>query len=288
MNACTLLVSALLALAAVAQTGPQVTGSGEKKVEVMPTTMRVIVGLQSEGDTLDAALADIQKKAEELTKKLAELKPAEGTLVTQGPYTGAAGGAEERMRRMMDRRRFGEEEQGKGKGKVTLTTTVRAEWPVAPGDMVAMLREEDRIRQAVQKAVPEQVAGAKVDEEARDEMAMMMEQAYGGEAMPGRPQFLFVAKLPEDLLAKARHEAFLKAKQDAQAISEAAGATLGPLKTVESHAGSGDQEHPEWRYAMRMMGMAEPQGEREAVSPGLRPLTFVVAVSATFELTTAK
>jgi hypothetical protein len=39
---------------------------------------------------------------------------------------------------------------------------------------------------------------------------------------------------------------------------------------------------------MRMMGMAEPQGEREAVSPGLRPLTFVVAVSATFELTTAK
>jgi len=286
MNACTLMVSALLALAAVAQTGPQVTGSGEKKVEVMPKTMRLVVAVQGEGDTLEAALADIQKKTDELTKKLAELKPAEGTLVTQGPYAGPAGGAEDRMRRMMDRRRFGEEEQAKG--KVTLTTTVKAEWPVAPGDIVAMLREEDRIRQAVQKAVPAQAAGEKTDEETRDEMAMMMEQAYGGEAVPGRPQFLFVATLPDDQLAKARHEAFLKAKQDAQAISEAAGATLGPLKTVESHAAAGDEEHPEWRYAMRMMGVAEPQGEKEAVSPALRPLTFVVAVSATFELAAAK
>jgi len=285
MNACALVVSVLLAMGAVAQTERTVSGSGAEKVKVMPTALRVVVAVQSEGDTVDAAIADVQKKADELAKKLAELKPVEGSLAAEGPYDASAGGAEEMARRAMMQNVLGAEPREAGKEKVKLQTTIRAEWALPVGDLAASLREAEKIRQAVKTAAPE-AAAKETDEESNEEMRLAMERGYGQAAVPGRPSFLFVGRLSDDALSKARHEAFLKAQKNAQATAEAAGAALGPLMTVTSQvAPAGEEGYDyEWRYAMRMMGMTEPVAEEEGVSPSLRPLTFTVGVTATFAL----
>lgn len=289
MNACALVVSVLLAMGAVAQTERTVSGSGAEKVKVMPTALRVVVAVQSEGDTVDAAIADVQKKADELAKKLAELKPVEGSLVAEGPYDASASGAEEMgtselMAPLAMPNVLGAEPGEAGKEKVKLQTTIRAEWALPVGDLAASLREAEKIRQAVKTAAPE-AAAKETDEESNEEMRLAMERGYGQAMVPGRPSFLFVGRLSDDALSKARHEAFLKAQKNAQATAEAAGAALGPLVTVTSQVAPAGEEGYEYeRYAMRMMGMTEPVAEEEGVSPSLRPLTFTVGVTATFAL----
>jgi hypothetical protein len=285
MNACALLMSAVLGVGAIAQAEPRVTGHGMEGVNVLPTTLRVVIRLQAAADTLDEAIANVQGQTAELTKKLSELKPAEGTLVVEGPYMGAPGGRREMARRMAMIRRsaFAEEE---ATPKFTLTTSIKAEWALSSKDLVSLLREAQAIQQGVDKAAPQPAAAAKQDMNEEDMEAMLMAEAYGEEeGEPGKPIFVYVAGLAEDVLAAARRRAYQEAKDQARATAEAAGAAMGRLERLESVASPTSDENSEWMYAMMLAGQRSAlQGENEATSPVLRPLSFTVGVTAEFAL----
>src|SRR5207253_1509744 len=70
---------------------------------------------------------------------------------------------------------------------------------------------------------------------------------HGGgveEPKRGEPVFIFVAKIGDEEVARARAEAFKKAQQAAADLAKAAGAQVGSLRRLESQNNGSPDEAP--------------------------------------------
>jgi hypothetical protein len=298
-----LILAGSLAFGGVNEGTPQVNGVGVEKVELLPSVMRMALKIEAKGDTLDTALADLQKQFDELKGKLAAMNPVEGTLKMKGPEL-AGGGPEERMRAMQQmRQRFGrgdnaaEPEKKDGKKQVALDGTIEAEWKLTSADVVGLLRESEKIRDGVTAAIPKKAAGEKKEgasEEDEEAALMRSAQMEQGQMEAGQPVFIFVGSLDKAEVAKARQSAYAKARQSAQETADAAGGKLGALINVSSNANALNEEGYRGDYysmqVMRQtMGMFGPQtDETQAMSPTLKELNFSVMITASFALEGAK
>ena len=299
MSVASLILAGSLAFGSVGEGVPQVSGVGVEKVDLLPSAMRMVLKIEAKGDTLDDALADLQKQFDDLKGKLAATSPVEGTLKMKGPEL-AGGGPDERMRMMQQmRQRFGRNdntaapEKKEGKKVVALEGTVQSEWKLTSGDVASLLRESEKIREAVTAAIPKKAAEEKKSEDEEEAALMQAAQMEQGAMPAGQPTFLFVGSVDKARLAQARQSAFAKARENAQEIAEAAGGKLGALVTVASNAANAEEVNNMDYYSMRFMrqamGMSDRSaGQAEAVSPTLKELSFAVEVNASFALEQAK
>jgi hypothetical protein len=289
MNAYGLVMAFVMALAQVGAAEPQITGQGVQEASVLPSAVQLVIRFQAKGTKLDDVIADIQSQTDSAMKKLAEMNPVKDTLVADGPEllapdeTGQSG-----LARAVMQRRFSPApaEQGKeGEApSLTLSTTVKAEWALASGDLTSILREAEKIKQAVTAAFPEK---PKAEEEmTEEEQEEMLARTAGGseeQLTPGKPSFFYVGRLPAGALDKARRQAFVKARDSAKGTADAAGVALGALAGVACNVNSSREDAYTWRYAM-MMGIGEPGSETEARSPSLRAMKFYVTITAMFKV----
>lgn len=305
MSVASLIVAGSLAFGSVGESVPQVSGVGVEKVDLLPNVMRMALKIEAKADTLDNALADLQKQFDELKGKLAAMNPVEGTLKMKGPEL-AGGGPEERMRMIQQmNQRFGRggahagPEKKEGKKEVALEGTVQADWKLTSADVIGLLRESEKIRDAVTVAIPKKTAEEKKEgaSEEEEEAALMQSAQMGQEDVkPGEPIFIFVGSVDKATLARARQSAYAKARQNAQEIAEAAGGKLGALVIVGANANAGNvgqfrgMDYYTRQFMQQTMSLFDTSEEEaaESQSPTLKELSFSVMISASFALEGAK
>jgi hypothetical protein len=290
MNAVSLVLASFLALVGGPELEAEVNSSASEKVEVLPGALRMRVRLEAEADTMEEAITDIQQQLKDMESKLLALNPEKGTLKIKGPHLGTTGMSREARMMAMMRGRFQEDEEKEAEPekKVALEAALEAEWKLGGGDLVALLRESAALRGSIEKAAPPKVEEKKPTTEEEEERLLMEMAEYEDEEglRAGVPLFSYVATLDKSRLAQARRQAFLKAKQIAQEIAEAAGGRLGPMTRLSSNVRSedvGDEMDYYTLRSFRAMGLyTEGSAETEARSVSLKVLSFHVGVVASF------
>ncbi len=188
-------------------------------------------------------------------------------------------------------------EKKEGKKEVALEGTVESEWKLTSGDAAGLLRESEKIRDAVTAAIPKKGAGEKGSEEDEEAALMQSAQMEQGAMQAGQPAFIFAGSVDKAKLAQARQSAYAKARENAQETAEAAGGKLGALMMVNSSTNTGGGRFGEFngmdyytqQYMRQTMGVFDENSEEtEAVSPALKELSFSVAITASFALEGAK
>ena len=201
---------------------PQVSGVGVEKVDLLPSTMRMALKIEAKGDTLDDALAGLQKQFDELKGKLAATNPVEGTLKMKGPELAGGGPDRAHAHDAADAAALrpspanaAAPEKKEGKKEVALEGTVEAEWKLTSGDVAGLLRESEKIRDAVTAAIPKQAAEEKEASEEDEEAALMQSaQMEQGAMQAGQPVFVFAGSVDKAKLAQARQSAYAKARAE--------------------------------------------------------------------------
>jgi uncharacterized protein YggE len=284
MNLTALVVAGMMALVSSAPQ-PGVVGLGSETVRLMPDTMTVRVNLTATDAQFDKALASIQKQTDDVQKALQGLKMPPAEVNTEGPTLGPmAGGGREDILRMQMMRAMGRDTTApKEEGKVTLSTTVSADWKLAAQDAVALLKETEAIEEAVRAALPKPAEQpADLTEAQQEEMLSQMGNMDQNGPPPGTPTFTFSATLPADKLLAARKTAFQRAVADAKSLAEAGGFTTGGLVSM---SGSVSPENAEESYYIQSVPWFTRTAETVATSPGPIELSFNVRMEVTFGLT---
>lgn len=290
-----------------------VSGQGATALKRQPRILRMKIELTAKGKTLKDALAALKTERESALAKLATLEADKSTLSAGAPRIAAATNDRQQQMEMMVRMRM---QQGGKKPKkapeppVAVQSLVTAEWKLAETDPEKLLLEsrslEDKIRAAGLAASDKKGDLSPEDQEAAEEAAASDGSSFAvpswddgsRQPKPGEPLFLYVAKISPEEHAKALADAFAKARTDAAALSKAAGAELGPLKSLSGTRSMGGASN-EWaamRYnpflqqMMQQMGgdeNGEPAGAAsEAIGPAPQEVTLNVSVVAQFALRT--
>lgn len=275
--------------AAAAADAPLVTANGSEEVKVLPSAVQLTIKLVAKKEVLDEAIVEIETKTKETVAKIKALGPAEGSLVVSGPSQVTMDeDARQRMRRMQGR--YGEEEEDEDKkDEITLSTEVKAQWPLVSTEMIPLLREAAKLRKAVDEAFPQEVKEEKEPEteEEMERMLMAMAEAQGG-APEGRPTFTYISKLSEDQLDKALSKAFAEAKATAARTAKTAGAALGAIVNVNSTIGASASsmraQAMMYEYGYPSAYRSLSGGETEAEAPQLGEYEFAVGVTVSFKL----
>ncbi len=128
---------------------------------------------------------------------------------------------------------------------------------------------------------------------------------YGGggddEMKPGEPIFVYVGKISPEDRSRALAAAFAKARQEAEQLSKAAGAELGPLQSLSEGGAMGGNPQiygftdyyssSRSQVVMRAMAAQGAGGEadpNEALGAQPGDVRLAVSVSASFQLKGAK
>jgi len=291
-------------LPSVSSDSPGITGRGVHSVKCPPSVLRVYLQVSAKGKTLEAALANLEKRRDAIKAQLPKLGGKADTI----KFTALDKVDSSEQEQMMDtlRRQMGSDRVPKKLGapkSVTVNTTFSADWPLSGDTPDKLLLEAEALRK---KLIEADLAGVKAAEaeqtpeerEAAEEIQAMMRERYsGGEAQqkPGTPNLAFVGRLSDDKHEMAMAEAFKQAKANAQRIAKAAGASLGPLVRVSGmsdsfYANMMNRQRTEYSPYMRYAQYQQPwqpqieTDENELTSSNPDEIEFHVNVEAVFSL----
>ena len=191
---------------------------------------------------------------------------------------------------------------------LTVSCLLTCEWNLQGRSAEELLVESHAIEE---KARAADLAGLKSEEKTPEEEELAEEMGddnftvmYGGggddEMKPGEPIFIFVGKISPEDRSQALAAAFAKARQEAEQLSKAAGAELGPLQSLSEGGGMvpGSQYYsyddnpfsaiPGGDAGDRLPGARGEADPNEALGAEPGDVRLAVSVSAAFQLKGAK
>jgi hypothetical protein len=174
--------------------------------------------------------------------------------------------------------------------KRDVIVVLTALWPIAGMSAEETLVFVDRLQfeAATDAGAPEpaeECPPATPEEQVQEMMAQLAEPP----TVDRGPQFLFIAQLGEEPLAKATTEAFTLARQNAERLAWAMGMRLGKLGSVHHTIGGPEPGRPDkllkgQRCAAILAGSAYDLGENEIVSDDPQSAAFTVKVNLHYQL----
>jgi uncharacterized protein YggE len=272
-----------------------VSGTGRAVIKHQPQLVRMQLIISVDGKDIADATGKLKEAKAAAAKKLADLGTNEKS-IDFGPTQIGTGGdvRQQYVQKMMAMRGRGQKPAEKAKS-VTLSTTLKAEWPLKAADADEMLTSAYNLQEKIKNAGLTKKDNKQLTPEEQEAMeeAQAMQAANGGSAAaPGEPSFVYVSKISDAEQTSAMADAFKHATADAAKLANAAGRELGTLahltSTTGSPAPSEDDAQGYARFMMRqMMGesaAAVTTPTDEAVSPQAGPLEFQITVTASFTL----
>lgn len=292
------------------QTPPgAIAATGTATIKRPPAALRLYLELPGKGKTLEEALKNLKDRREAAGVQLDALKVDKDSIKLGNPTLSNVENAQRKQFEMMIARRMSSRGGKLPKGlklpeSFTVSATLTAEWPLTAKTPEEVLLAAHALQEKIKAA---DLAGAKEvqklspeEQEVMEEMAQAMRDQGEEQAQPGRPHFVFVARITPPEREKAMAEAFAKAKTQAVELAKAAGTELGPLLGIAGQGGGSismpDDEMygPRYRsypsFARRMYQGGENSGETADEAAGAEPdgLTFTFNVLATFRLANAE
>jgi uncharacterized protein YggE len=297
----TVALSLLLPAVAVSQSSAPATVSaiGTTELRRQPEVLRVQIELLTRGKSVEEALAKMKERRAAVRTQLTGLGATKESIVFADNNLSSEKTEQQLHMERMGRRggREGKAAKTKQAPPVVISSVVTAEFPLAGTDADSVLAAIHSFQQKVKAA---DMGGLKrgeqqtaQEDEVDEEMALAGEAMDPSEVKRGEPMFLFVCKLSEADRAKARAEAYTKAKREAENLARAAGARLGELNTLSGQSTPGadlDEVSGMSRamyYSMRHAFAnqeASSIDSGEAASPAPGKITVRISVSATFNL----
>jgi len=291
-------------LQARAQTGPvsaKVSGTGTVTIKRPPEALRMQVQLAVHGKDVKDALAKVKARRDAVKAKLVELGADKETIVAGEPHVSVEDSSRRQQMEMMVRQRM--RQQGKRAPKkeeakpVSLTVDLKAEWPLKGADaeqlFVAAYDIQQKATAELAKLRGTEEASAE-EEELAEEMSATM-SFDGSQPNTGEPNFVYVARISKEDVAKALASAYEKARAQAAELSQAAGATLGPLEHLANHSAIGDADNSysgmyyqgnpyAYRAMMQQMQQSSKNddGRTEAIGADPGQVSVSVSVEASF------
>ncbi len=284
-----------------------VAGVGMVALKRRPDVLRMSVDVFAQGKTMKEALATLKDRREAVGGQLATLGAAKDSIVFGEPQINAALLEARRQMEAMIRNRMGNRAKKDPKKGSSIPTVVSAwltaAWLLKGKDTEALLVEIAQLQESINAA---DLAGRKdlekqstEDEELREELEGVQAEAMNNnpnQPQPGTPSYKLVSKITSHDYSQALADAFRKAKSRAEETARAAGAELGPLRQLVSHAQAGGDsdgsDDPRQAYAqmMQMTQMtrdelpleAEPVMEAQGAQPG--EVSYRVTISDSFAL----
>jgi uncharacterized protein YggE len=274
-----------------------VAGSGSVEIKRPPEALRVQVDLLARGKDVKEALAKLKERREAAVAQLTGLGvPKAAVVIGEPTLSSDKTQRQQQIERMMQMRRGGKPARPKAEQPVFVSAPLKADLPlkaVGPEELlVAAHALQEKIKAADLGGLKDVEKPTSPQEE---ELAEEMGPEFGGDEGPkrGEPVFSFVAAVPDAERAKALADAFQKAKRDATRLARAAGAELGPVRTLSENQQTGGLEEdplagPRRFYDMAMVGRPpvppadDERGEAVGGQPG--KVVLRVSVSVQFEL----
>jgi uncharacterized protein YggE len=274
-----------------------VTANGTASIERNPELLRMQVALSAEGKDAREALTKLKDQEQAAREKLKKLGAAEASIDFGDPQA-MAGDRRQQMEQMI-RQRTGRARPTTGPAQpgVTISVTLKAEWPLKGRAAEDLLVEAQELQGKVKAANLTSAAAAKPktpeEEEEAEEAAAL--QTQNGEANPNEAAYFFVSKISDEDRAKATADAFKKARAEAERLAKASGTELGALRQLTGNAGPDLDRYANMneyggqyqRYFYGMMqrmqqGETPDSGEAIGIQPG--KVTYRVMVAASFAL----
>lgn len=286
------------------QTG-SVSASGSGMITLAPQRMRIELVISAKAPSLEEALALLEEKSKAAREQAQKLGAIEDSISMSVVKTGNSDQRAQMARMVQQQLRQGGDKQDEKKdAEAEVVVSLTADWSLSESDTGKKLKQamdlQKQIKEADLAGHKKESKGSEEEEEEAEEsdggMAALgyVNRMYGGQesAIPGQPNFVFVAIITPDERAKAVREAFTEARDQAVQLTEAAGVQLGSLRSLSSTAtGGGDDDDMirAMRYAgMTMGGSFGNDGEKkdriEAKSNQFGELKYRVMVMAAFEI----
>jgi uncharacterized protein YggE len=278
----------------------QVSGTGTVVIKRRPDVLRMQVQLAAHGKDVKEALAKMKMRRDAVRGKLVELGANKDSIEMGEPRAANDESSRQRQVQMMVRERM--RQQGRRAPKtedakpVNLSIDLKAEWPLTGNDAEQVFLKSYEIQQKVTAELTKLRAAEDVspeDEELAEEMAQNM-GFDDGQPKPGEPSFVYAARISNEEINTALSAAFAKAKEQAQQLSQIAGAKLGPLEQLVSHESLADVENHMGAYRnnpylyQALLQQQNPHatndGPKEAVGIDPAQVALSVSVVASFGL----
>ena len=258
MNARKILLSAALGLVGLHVARPAgadtpvgtVSGSGHEVIKRPPELLRMQIELSAKGKTLSDALKKLEARRESALGHLAKIGGEKDATKIGDVHMDASTSDRQRQMEMMVRQRMrqaGKKSKKPAEQPLTVSCLLTCEWKLKGRSAEELLVESHAIEE---KARAADLAGLKAEEKSPEEEELAEEMGddnfavmYGGggddEMKPGEPIFVYVGKISPEDRTQALAAAFAKARQEAEQLSKAAGAELGPLQSLSEGGGMG-------------------------------------------------
>lgn len=278
--------------------GGGVTGTGRVTITRRADVLRAEFVVTARAKDVAGAVAKLKESQSVATRKLKELGASEKS-IEAGPTRQGAGAPDARtqyVQYIQEMQQAALQSGGVPKRPtkprfVTISSTLKAEWPIAATKdddalFIAGTLLQDKIRAAgigKPEAKKQAVEGADDAEDEADSQGSVAE-----------PTFLYIGKVPEAERAAAKTEAFQKAKKDAADIAKAAGAELAGLRglscVVSSPTAAADGTDQGFMKALMQQMSAStalaaaeaPTDEASASSP--IPVSLQITITASFDV----
>lgn len=288
--------TASTALAADADSGGVVSGTGTVKVKRLPQMVRVQTVVSGEGKDIAAAVAKLKEAQAAASRKLAEAGAAEKSIefgaiqMGAGPADAKAQYAQyiQEMQRMAMQQGAAAKKAAKPE-IVIVSATLKAEFPLKAKSEEELFVEGQSLQEKFKATGIHKTEAKKLTPEEEE----ALEEAGGaGAGGSGEPTFQYVCKIPDAERAAARTEAFQKAKQDAADLARAAGSELAGLRqmtaTVTSPTAAEGRGAEFAQTLMQQMtgnytSVVMPEAVTDEASAfGPMPVTLQISVTASF------
>ncbi len=267
--------------------GGVIQSAGTASIKRTADTMRVTIELTAEGKSMKDALETLKARRSAAQEKLAALAPVDKSVEFSEPRVGTEDPRQRQMERMLRNRM-----QQKTPKKTTeappvkVTLNVKAEWSLTGKTGDDLLLAANDLQEKIRAADLGQVKGASLEEqEAMEENG----GNYDGNTpvRPGEPVFAFIARVPENVRAKAMADALGKARTNAERLAKAAGGQLGAIRSLSNQSSPDADETDQYAYQrraymMRYGGGSEDSDEAVSSTPGQAGLNLIVQVSYDF------
>ncbi|MEX0677952.1 MAG: SIMPL domain-containing protein [Pirellulales bacterium] len=281
-----------------------VSGTGMEVIKRQPGFLRLQIELSAKAATLGEALKKLNARRDAALEQLAKMSSEKETIEAGAPHIDTAGNDRQRQIEMMVQQRLrqrSKKSKKPDKKPVTVALSLKAEWTLKGATADEILLEAHQIEEKVRAADlsgKDSEESTAEDEELTEEMAdqiSMYENA--NQPKPGEPYFIYVSKISPEERAKAMAAAFAKARQQAEQLSQAAGAELGPLSGLSATAtnpfnyGYNSPFAGTNQFLTQLMSQQNEQGANDmAEAVGAQPgqVVLPINVMASFQLGASK
>jgi hypothetical protein len=268
-----------------------INSTGTVVVRERPAQLIMVVPMSAAEATLELALAKLKKQREAASQWVQRLNASRAEF---GEVHFPAESETERMRRAALPRPAAKKRKSHERDVCMILTAM---WDIAALSVEDALLFVDRLRfeAATDAEENEEAEGPPPWASPEEQIRSMMEQLAVATPEDRSPQFLYVARLSQEQLAKAQAEAFLQAQRSAEQLARAMGRSLGIATYVRCDFGrqAGTETRPEaflkrQRCASLLAGSFVELQEHDQVSDDSRSASFAINVHMTYQLDPAR